>query len=939
MQATMDVPASRTTKYMQFKVHCLRDDQATIPLLCNDWLPTPDTAWVTPAALFWSKVMGEGIIGYGPFQQVVGGLVSRAPTGNELKRLKDDGFVGAHHIATTVQLVKVTDMAELMRRLAVRGVSATLACLEDLPPMDGSNQGRGSGSIFPATIPRCLVGDEELYGPYSLAPALAARGTKWGKQLAALEKFKVQPPLNSLGRVSKVGDTSMQLMLRSLEEYVGYAHKCHGVEPSMDLVMQPSMFSKFVAFKQARGNAASTLLRSSQQVSLVVPFVMSGHCPKVQTWSAGHAAQVKQWFSNLKAVFRRESAITPPKRSPLSLAEQWEDVDREWSTFQQQFQESGNVWTNELAGMCHLAGLKVLLSGRYQPPVRIGALRACHQWAHVTGVECVECGDEDCPKNHIEHFEEVVEEGTTTTTTTMCARLHFVHHKNERRQGPAILPVAPEVVEVLTMLEQASRHLAPQAPTIFFSSNKTAYSSEYWSQIGRAALTVGSTPCTARDMRHEFSTSWRDFVDHVPNSVLQMLGSQVEAAAAYLMGNTPAAWDAVYDDNMRARAKEKVLKLYPKFVEDEDCPKNHIEHFEEVVEEGTTTTTTTMCARLHFVHHKNERRQGPAILPVAPEVVEVLTMLEQASRHLAPQAPTIFFSSNKTAYSSEYWSQIGRAALTVGSTPCTARDMRHEFSTSWRDFVDHVPNSVLQMLGSQVEAAAAYLMGNTPAAWDAVYDDNMRARAKEKVLKLYPKFVEDEDCPKNHIEHFEEVVEEGTTTTTTTMCARLHFVHHKNERRQGPAILPVAPEVVEVLTMLEQASRHLAPQAPTIFFSSNKTAYSSEYWSQIGRAALTVGSTPCTARDMRHEFSTSWRDFVDHVPNSVLQMLGSQVEAAAAYLMGNTPAAWDAVYDDNMRARAKEKVLKLYPKFVEYVLAEAARRRQQRPRNPHTSSA
>lgn len=55
-------------------------------------------------------------------------------------------------------------------------------------------------------------------------------------------------------------------------------------------------------------------------------------------------------------------------------------------------QESGNVWTNELAGMCHLAGLKVLLSGRYQPPVRIGALRACHQWAHVTGVECVECG-------------------------------------------------------------------------------------------------------------------------------------------------------------------------------------------------------------------------------------------------------------------------------------------------------------------------------------------------------------------------------------------------------------------------------------------------------------------------------------------------------------------------------------------------------------------
>ena len=195
----------------------------------------------------------------------------------------------------------------------------------------------------------------------------------------------------------------------------------------------------------------------------------------------------------------------------------------------------------------------------------------------------------------------------------------------------------------------------------------------------------------------------------------------------------------------------------------------------------------------------------------------------------------------------------------------------------------------------------------------------------------------DEECPKNHFVHYEEVVEDGGTTTTTK-CAKLNFVHHKNERRQGPAILPVAPEVVEVLTLLEQASKHVAPDAPTIFFSSNKAAYSSDYWSQIGKAALSEGGTPCTARDMRHEFSTCWRDFVDHVPNSVLQMLGSQVEAAAAYLMGNTPAAWDAVYDDNMRTRAKDKVLKLYPKFVEYVQAEAAKKKQQRPRNPHTTT-
>lgn len=76
-----------------------------------------------------------------------------------------------------------------------------------------------------------------------------------------------------------------------------------------------------------------------------------------------------------------------------------------------------------------------------------------------------------------------------------------------------------------------------------------------------------------------------------------------------------------------------ILLLSPDVCRKVDCPKNHIEHYDEVVEDGDTTTTTK-CAKLHFVHHKNERRQGAATLPVASEVVGVLTLLEQASRHL-----------------------------------------------------------------------------------------------------------------------------------------------------------------------------------------------------------------------------------------------------------------------------------------------------------------
>lgn len=195
------------------------------------------------------------------------------------------------------------------------------------------------------------------------------------------------------------------------------------------------------------------------------------------------------------------------------------------------------------------------------------------------------------------------------------------------------------------------------------------------------------------------------------------------------------------------------------------------------------------------------------------------------------------------------------------------------------------------------------------------------------------------ECSKNHFEHF-DVVEGEEPNMVTTKHAKIHFVHHKNDRIHGAVTLPVAPEVVEVLTMLEQAASFLTPICPTIWSSSFKEPYQKDYWSQIGKAALSLGvGSPCNARELRHEFSTHWRDFIDHAPSNVLQMLGTQLEAAAAFLMGNTPAAWDATYDDNMRTRAKERVLKLYPNFVEYVKSEHNKKKQVRMRNPHTTTS
>lgn len=103
------------------------------------------------------------------------------------------------------------------------------------------------------------------------------------------------------------------------------------------------------------------------------------------------------------------------------------------------------------------------------------------------------------------------------------------------------------------------------------------------------------------------------------------------------------------------------------------------------------------------------------------------------------------------------------------------------------------------------------------------------------------------------------------------------------------------------------------------------------YFSNHCTKVLSIGGHHCTATDMRHAFSTAWRDFL-------LVRGGGQVdqelEAAAAALMGNKPASWDACYDDKARARPWTKMMALYPAFRAWVKAEHASKRQEQARDP-----
>lgn len=324
----------KTIIFKQYKVPTHKEDMVTTPFIFNKWVTKPDTTWVTPATIFYTRVLGGALVAEEEFMAKMKEIKRRMTTMSEKKHLEKIAFITTPH--KDIFMVEVGKLADVLEGFNKMGQAATVAFLRGMPPVEGSSSNKVD-SMFPDSIPTCNITPGQLEGAYcisSIAPTLCKAGSKWGKQVAALEKWKANPPLNSHGRVKRVGATSIQLMVRSLEEYMGFCHKHLEMEPSMDLLMDCNSFSKFMAFKVARDNESSTLLRSAQQVSLAMAFAMSGHCPHAKEYSSAHAAQCKQWYSNLKAVYRAEVDLKPSKRADISLASQWEAVDADWAEFE-----------------------------------------------------------------------------------------------------------------------------------------------------------------------------------------------------------------------------------------------------------------------------------------------------------------------------------------------------------------------------------------------------------------------------------------------------------------------------------------------------------------------------------------------------------------------------------------------------------------------------
>lgn len=149
--------------------------------------------------------------------------------------------------------------------------------------------------------------------------------------------------------------------------------------------------------------------------------------------------------------------------------------------------------------------------------------------------------------------------------------------------------------------------------------------------------------------------------------------------------------------------------------------------------------------------------------------------------------------------------------------------------------------------------------------------------------------------------------------------AEMVLVHYKNDNLKGPQHVPLAPHLLEMLVLLEQAIHAIFPTSTTLFFMEDGKPYQLPYFSTVVGDYLTFAGVRCTANHWRHVFTTLWRDFLACPTTKLLDYSVQQLEEGAAQLMLNSTEAWNAAYDDTDKVRAILHTMALWPQFQEYV--------------------
>ena len=139
----------------------------------------------------------------------------------------------------------------------------------------------------------------------------------------------------------ELGDTSWNILYQVTDEFGGWAKKYKGLDPSLDLVLEPRLCVEFLGFKRAKGNSFGTLTRLSQQLKCVLPFLFAGRCPDARETPPNQATLITQWYANIVAYCKQQDALEGDNKPPTDwtsiMAEQWELCDGPWKDVMDEF--------------------------------------------------------------------------------------------------------------------------------------------------------------------------------------------------------------------------------------------------------------------------------------------------------------------------------------------------------------------------------------------------------------------------------------------------------------------------------------------------------------------------------------------------------------------------------------------------------------------------
>lgn len=240
------VSLSKGNHVKEVKVVGMREDTNTIPFFYNP--SKGDTSWMVPSKIFYNKCLGEAIVGFEQFEETLmehGGV--RLPTKEELTWLVR--HIYCTRTNTHFYLIPTKNLLLVGKEYGDDVVGNLIDSMSTrLPPLP-QDDAPIFEDLYPKSLPLCTIPKEKLQGPFSITSTYPRwEGTTFGKQEKALRTFKLDPPFSTYGNVRKVQETTIDIMVKQLSLFVGFGHNHLGMEPTMDIIMEPTSFAQYIAF-------------------------------------------------------------------------------------------------------------------------------------------------------------------------------------------------------------------------------------------------------------------------------------------------------------------------------------------------------------------------------------------------------------------------------------------------------------------------------------------------------------------------------------------------------------------------------------------------------------------------------------------------------------------------------------------------------------------